>query len=383
MWWQKPRSTRLFFVMVSTFLGLFLLYPSGFCPLWAASPAGLEETLVQIFTARARALLGGRQEEVARFYDLESLYGRWALEHERRRVDYLAAWTKARGVKLLAAEARIGIRAVDPRPSGVWVFLVQHLRITYGYTTINNPKIGGWFGIGTRHCLELTKKGDKWYLRRDWFIDPLEEDAVVDEVRPAEGVKVYTPLRREKPPSSPGGYDRLAAVAYADKYAGLARGIDGRYNPAYRDYTYAGGDCTNFVSQVLADLTAGKMKQDSVWGYFRPPAGQPGGTRAWTQAPALVNYLLWRGRARLIGRGTYPALTRPEPGFPQGAIDRLEEGDLIGYEEKGRLEHLAVMVGRDACGYPLVNSHTADRYHVPWDLGWDKNTVFWLLQIME
>jgi len=38
------------------------------------------------------------------------------------------------------------------------------------------------------------------------------------------------------------------------------------------------------------------------------------------------------------------------------------------YEEKGRLEHLAVVVARDSRGYPLVNSHTADRYRVPWDL---------------
>jgi len=172
-------------------------------------------------------------------------------------------------------------------------------------------------------------------------------------------------------------------VAYADKYAGLARGIEGRYNPAYRDYTYLGGDCTNFVSQVLADPEAGKMKQDFVWAYRRTPAGQAGGTGVWTRASLLVDYLLWNGRARLVGRGSYPELIRPGPVSPQGALGELEEGDLIGYEEEGRLVHLAVMVGRDACGYPLVNSHTADRFHVPWDLGWDKKTVFWLLHITE
>ncbi|MDT2264397.1 hypothetical protein P7H17_02880 [Paenibacillus larvae] len=40
-------------------------------------------------------------------------------------------------------------------------------------------------------------------------------------------------------------------------------------------------------------------------------------------------------------------------------------------------------MGHDAKGYPLVNSHTADRYRVPFDLGWDKSTKYLLIHIND
>lgn len=39
-------------------------------------------------------------------------------------------------------------------------------------------------------------------------------------------------------------YDRNKAKAYAKKWAYLR-------NPEYYDYTYLGGDCTNFISQCI------------------------------------------------------------------------------------------------------------------------------------
>ncbi|WP_348534307.1 amidase domain-containing protein [Kitasatospora sp. GP82] len=41
-----------------------------------------------------------------------------------------------------------------------------------------------------------------------------------------------------------GGYDYTAMAAYAEKYWN-------HYNPAYREFNGAGGDCTNFISQAL------------------------------------------------------------------------------------------------------------------------------------
>ena len=386
--------------MLSSLLVLFALFGMGF-PISLEAAAGqaaspplpaVEAALRGIFAFRARALFLGDEDGVGRFYDTSSLYGRWALEHEIRRLRYLRAWTKARGIALLAVRTSIAVRTVESRPPGIWVFLVQNLQVDYRYT----DEEGGApnrFAIGNRHYLELVREGGLWRIRRDWFIDPLEEDAVVPEVEPAKMPGGSAAARDSAGgpqgkgsfgiASAPGGYDRRTAVAYADRYAGLALGTEARYNPAYRDYTNAGGDCTNFVSQVLADREGGKLKQDYVWTYFKTPVGQEGGSRAWTQAPAFVDYLLGRGRARLVGRGTYLDLVRPEEDRPRGALGALEEGDVIAYEEKGRLEHLAVVTAWDSRGYPLVNSHTADRYRVPWDLGWDKRTVFWLLHIVE
>ncbi|MBU3128796.1 amidase domain-containing protein [Clostridium tagluense] len=41
-----------------------------------------------------------------------------------------------------------------------------------------------------------------------------------------------------------------------------------------------------------------------------------------------------------------------------------------------------MVTGFDSHGYPLVNTNTIDRYHVPWDLGWgDKNINFYLIHV--
>ncbi|MBJ9989381.1 amidase domain-containing protein [Paenibacillus sp. S28] len=82
----------------------------------------------------------------------------------------------------------------------------------------------------------------------------------------------------------------------------------------------------------------------------------------------------------MIAKGTFEEITRPSDKHPRGAVARLQPEDLIGYELKGDTDHFSdhfsIVVGQDANGYPLVNSHTADRYRVPFDLGWDRTTKY-------
>ncbi len=66
---------------------------------------------------------------------------------------------------------------------------------------------------------------------------------------------------------------------------------------------------------------------------------------------------------------------------PAGVAALLEPGDVIGYQTKGEICHVAVVVGADPVGYPTIVSHTADRLYFPWDLGWDKGTIFWFIKI--
>ncbi len=352
----------------------------------------VEEALEAIFKTRATALLRGDPEMLKGLYDATSLYGRWAFEHETRRIQYVNVWAKARGLKLRDIRSAIGIRTVEPGEKKAWIFLVQTLSVAYSYTTDPREPVNR-FGVGTRHTVELVYGDGNWLVRRDWFTDPLEEDALVSDVAPAqasEPEKAEQLLSGEKPkafeppqPVSGGWFDRKGAVAYANKYAGLALSTNHRYNPAYRDYTPVGGDCTNFISQALADREGGRLPRDYTWNYVQSKTGIGAGSGVWVQASALANHLLYSGHARLIGRGTFGDLVQATANHPFGAIRELGEGDVIAYEEKGRIEHLAVVVGRDSRGYLLVNSHTADRYRVPWDLGWDKKTVFWLLRISD
>ncbi|MGE5623872.1 MAG: amidase domain-containing protein, partial [Methanocella sp.] len=187
-----------------------------------------------------------------------------------------------------------------------------------------------------------------------------------------------------EPPSLPGAerptqrYNRTAAVAYADRYCGVRiREGDGRYNQRYRDYTDLGGDCANFASQVLTDPKAGGIPQDWAWfSYANTASG------AWLVAEDLVHHLLGTGRATLLARGAPPAISAPTPAFPKGPLYHLSPGDIIGYERQGRIVHVSVVAGRDSSGYPVVDSHSGDRYRVPWDLGYHSRVKYWLLRIV-
>ncbi|MMZ64716.1 putative amidase domain protein [compost metagenome] len=75
----------------------------------------------------------------------------------------------------------------------------------------------------------------------------------------------------------------------------------------------------------------------------------------------------------MIAKGDFQHIVTPTKEHPNGAIARLQPGDLIGYIIQGNdIDHFSILVGFDPNGYPLVNSHTADRYQVPFDLGWDR-----------
>ena len=76
-------------------------------------------------------------------------------------------------------------------------------------------------------------------------------------------------------------YNRQAAKTYIEKW------VDG-YNPAYANFTADGGDCTNFVSQVLraggiAFTSRSNSPTNSHWYYYDSSWGM-GRTSTWTHA---------------------------------------------------------------------------------------------------
>ncbi|MBE3575901.1 MAG: amidase domain-containing protein [Firmicutes bacterium] len=374
----------------------------------AAPEEQVRQAVAALLEARAEGLKQGDPAPLRRLYDLASPQGRRAFGHEQRRVDYVRAWTAARHARIVEVTPRFRLlrASLAPGKASLRARFIQTLEVAYVYPparTVNR------FAVGTRHDLEAVREAPApgaaaapassgaegpggaggassrgWRIRRDRFTDPLEEDVLVSRVTPA-AVPPGAAGSGAAPPRRGGAgsprYDRAQAVAYAMRYAGAANGPSQGYNPRYRDYTDTGGDCTNFISQVLADREGGGMATDSRWFYsrwWRPGRPSP----IWIQAPDLAAYLVSSGRARLLQKGTFAQVVRPTPLYPAGAIQALEDGDLIGYEEKGHIEHLAVVVGRDSRGYLVVNSHTADRRRVPWDLGWDRETVFWLLHVV-
>ena len=101
-------------------------------------------------------------------------------------------------------------------------------------------------------------------------------------------------------------YDRMAAVRYAHQLA------YGR-NPAFYDYEYIGGDCTNFASQcVYAGSREMNYTKDLGWYYINANNKAP----AWTGVEYFYNFM-----------------TRKEPTAgpvaQESSISQVEPGDVI------------------------------------------------------
>jgi hypothetical protein len=354
------------------------------------------EAINTMLSLRSLAILNGDVEGLRKLYDLSVSSGRWAFEHEAHRIKYLRAWAERRGLRFVETDAEGRIARSEVRAGSLWLHVVQSAG--YGYVYLDDPDVVvNRFGVGTRHVIELVLRDGSWVFRRDWYIDPLDADTVIPEAMPLSATDERHPswvthaaASRIKPglgagyPAHRRSYQRIDAMEYANTYCGAAVGCgnDRRYNSDYRDYTGLGGDCTNFASQVLGDAKGGGLAEDGSWHYARK-GWRGGGSTTWVKAGALARYLSYSGKANLVGRGRYQEIARPSLGHPLGLLNKVQPGDLVAYEEKGRVVHFSVFTSRDSKGLPLVNSHTADRYQVPWDLGWDGKTVFWLFHIRD
>ncbi|MEW6229761.1 MAG: amidase domain-containing protein [Bacillota bacterium] len=371
------------------------LWPGQARPPRSSATKAVVSALHEVFAIRARALAKGDISSLEPVYETGGPgTARRALQHEIRKVRYVKAWASKRGAGITRADSHLQVKSVSLGTNTASAVVWHSLNVTYkppGRSTVASNT----FGIRTRHDLTLVRKNAKWLIRSDEYTDPLGEDTLAPEVAPASVLEpadsvVFTypsgrpdtvPLETAARPGSI--YNRWRAVAYADRYCGVNMGPGTKfgYNPAYCDYTDLGGDCTNFVSQVLGDRQAGGIPMDPVWHYDY--SSRKGGSKAWVETDAFASHLTASGTARLLARGSFREVQAPTSRFPRGALAELAAGDIIAYEEKGKIQHFAVITGKDPSGYLLVNTHTADRYRVPWDLGWDKNTAFWLFEVVR
>jgi hypothetical protein len=351
----------------------------------------LKQVMEGIYNSRCVALVSGDPSSLKQFYDVSQRYGQWALEHETKRVQYLKQWASMRKMQFSNIESTVRIKRIYPKKNGVRIALEESYKFDYIYPEDVEVSTNS-FGVGIRHTVDLIKKDDKYIIYTDWYTDCFEDalsgfsgnagsntsyNTEDDSVK--EDYYVFQVIFNQH-------YNRERAVQYADKYCGAAwgSGNDFKYNKKYTDYNGIGGDCTNFASQVLGDKEGGGLKQDGTWFFSHSKFGDGSGSRAWANADGLKDYLLYNGKGTIIKRGNFKELTTPTPEYPNGMVSRLDVGDLICYAKKTDIDHFAVVTAMDSHGYPLVNSHTTDRYHVPWDLGWgDTRIKFYLIHIRD
>lgn len=308
--------------------------------------------------------------------ELETLFstsrsGQAALEKAERRMDYIQAWANARG--FIFHNVNVTVRTGPPQwlaPDRVRIYGAVSARYTYAHRTGNQKPT--WFGLGVYHWYTLADTKTGWRIAHDEFIDPLNQETRLTGSAQPSPIRVPESTRREA--MSPGA---RRALDYAAHYCGAAPGCGNqmRYNPTFEDYNWNGGDCSNFISQVLR---AGGFSETSAWYWDRySKEGSPD----WVNATRLARFLQDSGRAKLIAHGTFAALATPSGPQHLSAIHQLQLGDLIGYYERHRTVHFAIVAGFDPDGYPLVISHSADRFREPWDLGWDHSTIFYFYRV--
>lgn len=318
-----------------------------------------------LFATRNAAILKQDSKTIEQLYDTGITLGKWAYEHQIKKLKYLHIWSDKQGVKFIDISSKITINRITEKESEFTATLA--VTTQYDYVYENEPEIVNSFKLGTYHSLQVKNKHESWLVTREWFTDPFADSLSLDDIK-SEEVRSFI-LNSAPRDSSLLNDRRVSAVQYADKYCGLSSngGHDFVYNKKYKNYNYLGGDCANFVSQVLYE--GGKFKKTAVWNY-----NNKGGSAAWLNANALKNYMLNSGRASLIAQGSYLAVYK--------VSNRLEPGDIVAYEKKGKVAHVSIVTGADSKGYALVSCHNADRYKVPWDLGWsDKGIKFWLIRV--
>ncbi|MFA5524216.1 MAG: amidase domain-containing protein [Tissierellales bacterium] len=322
----------------------------------------LTSKVQEIFSKRNKAILDEKIEILDGLYDKSLRNGQWAYEHEIKKMKYLHNWSHRQSVSFTKVDSQLLIRSVKEKGNG---YILNILASTeYEYVYLDSPEIKNTFRIGTYHSLDLMAKDDKFLITKEWYTDPFADSLLLDELKNEEIKKII--LSGENKDLSSLNEGRMKAVKYADEFCGAASlpEYGFKYNPKYKNYNSLGGDCTNFASQVMH---AGGFKRNDTWNY-----SNGSGSKAWVNAQAFKNYMLYSGRASLITSGNYDKVLK--------ASYKLLPGDIIAYEKKGTIAHISVITGIDSKGYALVNSHNSDRYKVPWDLGWNnKGIKFWLI----
>ncbi|OAX49800.1 amidase domain-containing protein [Paenibacillus sp. AD87] len=333
----------------------------------------ITQHLESLFSQRSK-YLAAQNNNMDRYYDIKSPLSRHAHTMEVNRKTYLHAWAEHRNMKITDVLSKIHISKIRVRDNTATVSLGHSQQITYAY----NDQLSSThsFGLGTWHAVTLKKKNDQWIVWKEWYLDPLEENPRLI----AAGMPSPPPHR---PVLKDGkNYKRKQAVAYANKYAGIAwRANDNvRYNAKYKNYNNLGGDCTNFASQALGDpAEGGGLPMKGAWRYHF----SKGGTRTWVQTDAFKNFILYSGYGKRIATESFSKLVEKTETHPHGSIGELAAGDLIAHVMHNDVDHFSIVTGFDQRGYPLVNSHTADRFQAPFDLGWDNKTTYILIHIRD
>lgn len=225
-------------------------------------------------------------------------------------------------------------------------------------------------GFATTHTLIAEKQSDNSYEIISDVYDDSEMTGAGYEEPDNEDLELQTENLTVENDNSPASatssnYNSLnveKVVQYADRY--IKRYAYGtNYTSYYNIDTYGCGigsdgnpaDCANYVSQCLY---AGGLPMTSTWKFYSKNSnGTPNCTAAWSGAISLEDYLETTCKYNCVPA----AAANVFPGNPVWS--------------NATYGHVAICVGYNASGVPIVNAHTTDRYHVPYTFYSNPQTV--------
>jgi hypothetical protein len=298
-----------------------------------------------VLTRRTDALLDTRRPSRAGRTALSAALARsedGALSELRARKSRLAALGEA----YTAGDTRVTVDRVRATKGRATAWVTETTTLTYEKIRGDEPPTTGF---QAHHELSFTTAPDgTWQLTAMRSTDTGTGSLAVNQ--PAVAVKTAaaaepvakraattTPVARV--PRTSSTYNYAAMAAYAEKYWN-------NYNPAYRKFNEAGGDCTNFVSQ---SLRAGGWKNDS---------GTASDYRNWwydtsSQTDSWVGVNEWSWFALSSKRTTSLA-----------DVYQAEVGDVIqmDFDRDGSKDHTMMVTYRSSTGVPYLTYHSVNTY---------------------
>lgn len=352
-----------------------------------AETASLSNYFNEVFKTRNSSILSGNVENLYKYFTKETSDGRYTLHHELKRIAYIRDWAKERNITFTNITSYPNVRYINGGPDTFSSRVDEEYKFEYIYN--DEPEITNEFGISLFHTLNIKKNNDSYIITKDYYLDAFED-----------GFKAYNfnldekeiPLTKENTyeinfqredicPCECKKLNREGCKNYADKYCGVvwASGNESKYNKSYINYTGSGGNCTNYVSQCLGDTEGGSIPTDYTWYFLK---SKQEGSVAWLNAAGFKDYILYSGKGKIIKKSDFAKSLLPlEDG--SHVFNNLYIGDIVSYASDNAVIHNAIITGFDSKGYPLINSHTVDRYRVPFDLGWgDNNISFYFIHII-
>ena len=158
-----------------------------------------------------------------------------------------------------------------------------------------------------------------------------------------KGIKIY-------------GFNFGAMVSYAAKYNGASPKKKSNYNPAYEYYPLPmGGDCTNYVSQILYAGGAPMDEQGSYQWYYKSPTNRC----RWTSVTELYDYLIHNDYIGPQGKDITNS----------GSFYAASRGDLVQVKFLGAKSygHSLWIISHEigTTSRTRIASHTNDRWNEP------------------